>query len=119
MVLPMVVMPAETLRKSPEGSAERNMHGGVPSGPGYYHVNISLLDVARKAAIANSKVDIRVEQPGMSGETKPLEPVVIGGRASYGDYFKLLPKTQYVFIVRFQNQNSPQPVETRFDRRTN
>ena len=109
---------AETLRGSPEGSVERQMHGGVPSGSGYYHVNVSLLDAAKNTSIAASKVEVRVEQPGMSGETKPLEPVAVGGRASYGNYFKLLPKTQYVFIVRFQNQGSSQPLETRFEHKT-
>ena len=109
---------AETLRKSPESSVERQMHGGVPSGSGYFHVNVSLLDASKKQPIAAAKVEVRVEQPGMSGETKPLEPVSVGGRASYGNYFRLLPKTQYVFIVRFQSQGAAQPLETRFEHKT-
>jgi cytochrome c5 len=110
---------AEALRKFPEGSAERSMHGGVPSGSGYYHVNVSLLEAASKAPLANVKVEVRLERPGLSGETKALEPVAVGGRASYGNYFRLLPKTRYVVIVHVQKPDSPRAVEARFEHRTN
>jgi cytochrome c5 len=109
---------AESLRKAPEGSVERSMHGGVPSGSGYFHVNVSLLDASSKAPIANAKVEARVEQLGMSGETKALEPVTVGGAASYGNYFRLMAKTQYVVTVRIQKADLPRPLEVRFDHRT-
>jgi cytochrome c5 len=95
---------AETLRRYPEGSVERVMHGGVPKGSGNYHVNVSLLDRASSAPIKDAKVEIQVEQPGMS--------------ASYGAYVKLLPKTQYVVTVRARVPDSPSPVEARFDHKT-
>ena len=109
---------AEKLSKSPEGSAERKMHGGVPKGTGYYHLNVTLLDQAGKP-VTNAKVEARVEQPGMSGETKALEPVTLSGIASHGAYFKLLPKTRYVVIVRAQRADAAQPLEARFEHRTN
>ena len=107
---------AETLRKAPEGSAERKMHGGVPSGSGYYHLNVTLQEGGKP--LDKAKVQARIEQPGMSGETRELEAVTLGATPSYGAYFKLLPKTRYVVIVRAQRANA-QPLEARFEERTN
>jgi cytochrome c5 len=108
---------AETLRRYPEGSVERLMHGGVPKGSGNYHVNVSLLDRASNVPIKDAKVEVQVEQPGMSSETKPLEAVVVNNAQSYGNYLKLRPNTQYVVTVRARVPNSAAPVEARFDHR--
>lgn len=110
-------VPAESLRKYPEGSVERKMHGGVPSGSGNYHVNVSLLDRTSKAPITDARVEVQFEQPGLTSETKPLEPVVINKAASYGNYVKLRSKTQYVVTVRIRQPGNPQPVEARFEPR--
>ena len=110
-------VPAETLRKYPEGSVERTMHGGVPSESGNYHVNVSLLDRTSKAPIKDARVEVQIEQPGLTSETKPLEPVMINKAASYGNYVKLRPKTQYVVTVRVRQPGNPQPVEARFEHR--
>jgi hypothetical protein len=91
------------------------MHGGVPAGSGNYHVNVSLRDRASNAPVTNAKVEIQIEQPGMSSQTKALESVVVNNTASYGCYVKLQPKTQYVVTVRASVPNSPSPVEARFE----
>jgi cytochrome c5 len=106
---------AEALRKYPDGSVERLMHGGVPTGSGNYHVNVSLLDRTTKAPVTNAKVEVKIEQPGMSSQTKALESVVVNNSASYGNYVKLRPKTQYVVTVRARLPDSPSPVEARFE----
>ena len=107
---------ADTLRRAPEGSAERKMHGGIPKGSGYYHLNVTMLEAGKPAK--KMKVEARIEQPGMSGETQQLEPVALGGTDSYGAYFKLLPKVRYVVIIRAQRANA-QPLEARFEESTN
>jgi len=109
------LVPAEKLRRFAEGSVERTMHGGVPGGSGNFHVNVSLLDAASKARIADAKVEVRVEQPGLSGETKALELVVINKVASYGNYVKMGVKAAYVVTVRITRPGLSQPVEARFD----
>ena len=108
-------VPAETLRAFPEGSPERAMHGGVPIGSGYYHVNVSLLDDATKAPIGDAKVELRVEQPGISGQTRTLEPVVINNFPSYGSYVRLRPRGTYVMKVQVRRSGSSRPVEARFE----
>ena len=105
----------ETLRRYPEGSVERLMHGGVPKGSGNYNVNVSLLDRATRAAIKDAKVEVQVEQPGMSSQTRPLEAVVVNNVQSYGNYVKLRPNTQYVVTVRARLPGSPAPLEARFE----
>jgi cytochrome c5 len=111
------VLPAEVLRSYPKESAEGSMHGGVPSGTGHYHVNVSVLDAISKAPISGAKVDIKVDEPGMSSETKTLQPMTISNAASYGNYIRLKGKTQYVFIVKVQKPDSAQPIEARFEHR--
>lgn len=109
---------ADALRRYPEGSIERKMHGGVPRGRDVYHLNVSLLDRASKARITDANVEVRVEQPGgMSADTKKLDPVVFNNAASYGHYVRLKPGTQYVITVRIRKPGDAAPVEARFDYR--
>ena len=109
---------AERLRGFPAGSVERTMHGGVPGGSGNFHVNVSLLDEASKARIADAKVEVRVERLGTSGETKALEPVLINGLTSYGNYVRMAAGSTYVVTVRVTRAGSSQPVEARFEHKS-
>jgi cytochrome c5 len=110
-------VPAVKLRSYPEGSVERLMHGGVPSGSDQFHANVSVLDRTSKGPITTAKVELQIEQPGLTSETKPLEAVVINNAASYGNYVKLKPKTNYVITVRVRSGDNPQPAEARFEHR--
>ena len=94
------------------------MHGGVPSGSGYYHVNVSLLNAATKAPIGDAKVEVRLEQLGASSTSKTLEPVVINNAPSYGNYVRMRGKSTYRVTLRVQKPGSPRPVEARFEHRT-
>jgi len=108
---------ADSLRRFPDDSVERKMHGGVPAGRDYYHLNVSLLDRATKARITNANVEVRVEQPGMSSDSRKLDPVVVNNAASYGRYVRLKPGQQYVITVRVTKPGDPAPAEARFDYR--
>src|SRR5712691_4336872 len=55
-------MPAEALRSFPRDSVERTMHGGIPSEPGYYHVNVARLDAKNQDPIKDAKVEIQMER---------------------------------------------------------
>ncbi|MDH3321085.1 MAG: c-type cytochrome, partial [Betaproteobacteria bacterium] len=112
------IVPAETLRLFPEGSAERVMHGGVPDGPGYYHLNVSLLDAKTKAPVSDAKVEMRVAQAGMSGVTKTLEPVVINNAPSYGAYFRMRWRSNYQISVLVRKLGAPLPAQAKFEHRT-
>lgn len=109
------LLPAEVLRSFPKTSAERSMHGGIPSGSGYYHVNVSVLD-STKAPVPGASVEVKVdERGGFSSETKTLEPITFNNVPSYGGYVRLKGKTQYQLTVKVKTPASPQPLEARFD----
>ena len=108
--------PAESLRAYPADSVERTMHGGIPTGPGYYHANISLLDHVRNAPITGAQVEIKVEELGLSSETKAMEPMAIGA-ASYGNYLRVKKNTPYSITVRVRAPGSSRTSEARFQHR--
>ncbi len=108
------VVPAERLLSFPKESSERTMHGGIPSGPDYYHVNISLSDRTTHAPIADAKVDVQVEQVGLSGESRSLE-LMTSGTASYGNYVRMKRSTSYVITAQVRTPGSSAPIKARFD----
>ena len=61
---------AEALRAYPRDAAERSMHGGIPSGAGRYHVNVSLFDAKTGTAIADAQVEVEIDEVGMTSESK-------------------------------------------------
>ena len=108
------LVPAERLRGYPRDSAEALMHGGVPSGSGYYHVNVTLFDAGNHAQIRDAAVEVQVVQPGVSAQRKPLEAMRSHNAASYGQYVRLTPKTPSDFIVRIRPAGSERTTEARF-----
>lgn len=109
-------MPAQNLLALPMGSPERTMHGGIPKGEGYYHVNVSLFDEKSRAPINGAQVQMQFEQPGLSSATTELEPMAIGA-GSYGNYMKAEPKTPYRITLRIARPGAIRTVETKFERR--
>lgn len=105
---------AERIRAFPAGSPELKLHGGVPSGSGYHHVNVSLFDAATQAQVTGAKVALDIEQLGMGRVTKELEAVTLAGGASYSAYVRLAPKAAYTFVVRITRPGAATPVEATF-----
>lgn len=109
---------AERMRAFPAGSPETKLHGGIPAGSGYYHVNVSVFDAASQAPVAGASVQLDVQQLGMGRETKALEAVTLAGGPSHGAYVRLAPKGNYTFYVRVSRPGA-QPVEAKFQERLN
>ena len=106
---------AQNLLALPNGSPERTMHGGVPRGAGYYHVNVSLFDEKTGAPIDDAQVQMQLEQPGLASATTELEPMLIGV-GSYGNYIKPQPRTTYHITLRIlRPQAAPRLVEAKFE----
>jgi hypothetical protein len=108
------VVAAEQLRGYPRDSVEHSMHGGVPNGDGYYHANVSLLDAATRAPIANARVEAEMVQAGTDAVKKPLEPMTINGAVSYGNYFRVMARTPYEFTVRIRKAGANHVSEAKF-----
>lgn len=59
----------------------------VPSGKGYYHLNISLADNKTQAQIGDARVTMRVSD-GMSTQTRTLNLLAANNAVSWGNYFR-------------------------------
>lgn len=105
---------AEQMRAFPAGAPEAKLHGGIPGGGGWWHVNVSVFDAATQAQVTGATVDFEYEQLGMGRERKSLEPVTVAGAASYGAYVRLAPKATYNFLVRVKKPGAAQATEVRF-----
>jgi cytochrome c5 len=108
-------MSAEALKAYPPGSVERTMHGGVPQGPGYYHLNVSLFDRLSDEPVRDAKVEARIERPGFGGEWKALDPMPSFGTGSYGGFVRASAQTAYEVTIRIQTPDSPTPTEWNFE----
>ena len=110
------VVSAASLREQyPKGSRESSMHGGIPTGRGYYHVNVSLFDAQTRAAITDAKVEASAREPVSGGETKALELVTLNNVQSYGSYFRMPGTNPYTITVKIIRPGKPRPVEVKFE----
>ena len=97
---------------------ESSMHGGIPRGGNYYHVDVSLFDARNGGRIRNAQVEARVENLRLGGETRRLEPMTINGGVSYGSYFRMPGEEPYSITVRIVRPGEARPIEIRFEPRT-
>jgi cytochrome c5 len=110
------IVSAASLREQyPKGSKESSMHGGIPTGRGYYHVNVSLFDAKTRAAITDAKVDASAREPVSGGDTKALELVTLNNVMSYGNYFRMPGTNPYTITVKITRPGLPRPVEVKFE----
>ena len=109
------IVAAESIRAThPQPDAESTMHGGIPSGKGYFHVNVSLRDVATNAEIKDAEVEVSVANSLTGREVKKLEPMPIRDTLSYGNYFRMPAKDPYSITVQIRRPGMPQQVEAKF-----
>ena len=110
------VASAESIRKqNPGTNPESAMHGGIPRGSDYYHLNISLFDAKTKAAIKGAQVEVKVADPVMGDQVKTLEPMVFNNTVSYGNYFRLPGKDPYTITVKIRGPGTSRAIEAKFD----
>jgi cytochrome c5 len=104
--------PAQNIRALPKGSPERMMHGGVPKGSGYYHVNVSIFDQKSHAPISDAQVQAQFDWPGSFSTSLKLEPMSLSG--SYGNYLKPQPGTSFI-TVHINRPREKQAVVAKFE----
>ena len=109
------IVTAESIRaEHPKGDAESSMHGGIPEGKAYFHVNVSLHDAATSAAIDDAEVEVTIMGPVTGRETKKLEPMAIRGTVSYGNYFRMPGRDSYTITVQVRRTGAPRDLEAKF-----
>jgi cytochrome c5 len=107
------VVSAESIRAYPKESPERSMHGGIPSGADYYHVNVTLWNHATNALINNAQVSVQVLEDSQVVESKTLEPMAVG-TGSYGSYLKMQKNRSYVIAVQVRTPGSAGVTNAKF-----
>jgi len=110
------VFPAEMILGHPRPHTEAEMHGGVPAGQHRYHVVVALFDNATGKRITGARVKANVSEIGLSGVQKKLEPMLVAGTVSYGNYFNM-PATNnpYRINVQIELPGVVDVIEAQFD----
>ncbi len=110
------IVSAESIREEhPKTDAESLMHGGIPKGKDYYHVNISLFDAKTMAVITDAQVEAKVSDSDGRGETKKLEIMGISNTISYGNYFRIPRNASYAVTVQVRKPDASRASQARFD----
>lgn len=105
---------ADRLHRYSKEAPERTMHGGVPSGSGYEHVNVTIFDHATMIPVPSARVTATVEEVGLTSESKTLQPMTAAG--SYGNYFRMTSKNAYRVTVHIATPESTRAIEAKFER---
>jgi cytochrome c5 len=110
------VAPAASILAYPKESAERSMHGGVPRGADYYHVNVTLWDHATSAPINDAQVAVEIEALGLptASESKSLE-AISPGTGSYGNYVTMKRHASYAITVQVRTPRSSAVTRATFE----
>ncbi|MHB1216393.1 MAG: hypothetical protein ACYCY9_15555 [Thiobacillus sp.] len=111
------ILPAEILLGHQVDSAGREMHGSVPPGNYRYHVVVAIFDANTGLRISNAQVEARVSETGHTGLRKKLEPMLIQGTVTYGDYFTLPTPGPYKVEIEIVQPGATTPTTVVFDYR--
>jgi len=107
-------MSAKSLQALPKNSPERHMHGHVPKGAGYQHVNVSLFDEKSGKPINDARIEMDLDVPGQAGTSVKLEPMLVGA-GSYGNYVKTEPGSTYFITIHIKRPGAARPVEVKLE----
>jgi cytochrome c5 len=94
-------------------AASKGAQADIPSGSGYYHFNISLVDNKSRVQVTDATVKLKVSD-GMRTETKTLDLVAANNAVSYGGFFRLSPGNSYNITASVQRPGVGSDIEAKF-----
>lgn len=86
----------------------------VPSGSGYYHLNVSLADNKSQAPVTDAKVTMQVSD-GMTVQSKTLNLVAANNAVSYGNFFRFSSGSAYNITTEIQRPGAAGPIVAKFE----
>lgn len=86
----------------------------IPSGKGYYHLNISLADNKSRVPVTDAEVAVQVSD-GMTIQNKPLGLMAANNAVSYGNYFRLASGTAYNITAEIRRPGVATPLKATFN----
>ena len=104
-----------SIRALPASSPEKTMHGGIPTGAGYYHVNVSLFNANTHAAINDAKVRMDFDWPAMAEKVVDMQRMPFEGGGSYGNYVKTEPSTPCTMTLHITRPGSDETTSATFE----
>ena len=107
------IVPAEMVRGHPREHPEGEMHGGVPAGES--HIMVALFDAKTGERITRAEVTARVSGGHATSGEKRLEPMVIAGSQTYGNYFPMTGIGPYQIELNVRVFGKTKPVRARFE----
>ncbi len=109
------MMQAEAMRAA-QAQAEKTGAAKVdiPSGKGYYHLNISLADNKSQVPVTDAEVKVRVSD-GMTTESKALGLVAANNAVSYGNYFRFSSGNSYNITAEIRRPGVTGTIQAKFE----
>lgn len=107
------MMRAEAMR-SAQGDRPGTTKVAVPSGRGYYHLNISVEDNKTHVPVTDAQVTMQVSD-GMTVETRTLERLAANNSVSYGNFFKFSSGNAYNITAEIKRPGTPGTVTAKFE----
>ncbi len=106
------MMRADALRS--QGGTVGGTRLSIPSGRGYYHLNISVEDNRTHAPVTDAQVTMQVSD-GMTVETRTLERLAANNAVSYGNFFKFTSGNSYNITTEIKRAGAASPVTAKFE----
>jgi len=105
------IVPAEMVRGHPPDHPEGTMHGGAPVGDN--HIMVGLFDAKTGQRITDAKVTARVRAEKLD-VTKALDPMIVAGSKTFGNYFYMPGGGPYQIEVRIQRPGMAREIRATF-----
>jgi len=86
----------------------------IPSGKGYYHVNISLTDNKSRVPVTDAQVKVKVTD-GITIESKTLGLVAANNAVGYGEYFRFSSGNAYQITTEIRRPGVVGTIEAKFE----
>jgi hypothetical protein len=93
---------ASVIKAQPGNYPELHGQGRIPDGRNDHYLLVALFDSATGERITGARVSSRVSPLGLAGSERDLEPVLIAGVVTYGNFFKLSASDTYVIGVEIR-----------------
>jgi cytochrome c5 len=107
------MMRAESMRAA-YAEARSSDKPDIPSGKGYYHVNISLADNKSQTPVTDADVKVQVSD-GMTTETHTLGLLAANNTVSYGGFYRFSSGSAYNITAEIRRPGVPGTIEAKFD----
>jgi hypothetical protein len=106
------ILPAELVRGHPPGHPESEMHGGVPVGEN--HLVVALFNAQSGARVTSAEISATITGPDRYKAEKRLEPMVVAGSLSFGNYFSMTGPGPYRIALRIRLPGAHEEIRASF-----